>query len=78
MSISMHLDEYMARRGIVPDDTIVNSDPCAVFDGNVIEDPRLGEGRDDGGPAPATAAEAEAEASEKLERAEETVRDLLG
>lgn len=38
MSISMHLDEYMARRGIVPDDTVVNDDPCAVFDGNVERD----------------------------------------
>ena len=53
MSISMHLDEYMARRGIVPDDTIVNDDPCAVFDGSVIEDPRMDEARDNGEPAPA-------------------------
>lgn len=32
----MHIDEYMARRGITPDDTIVNDDPCAIFDGNVV------------------------------------------
>ena len=35
MSISMHIDEYMARRGITPDDTVVVDDPCAVFDGAV-------------------------------------------
>ncbi|WP_295627315.1 hypothetical protein [uncultured Corynebacterium sp.] len=35
MSISMHIDEYMARHGITPDDTVVVDDPCAVFDGSV-------------------------------------------
>lgn len=41
MSISMHIDEYMARRGIVPDDTVVVDDPCAEFDGATeTTDPR--------------------------------------
>lgn len=35
MSISMHLDEYMARRGITPDDTVIPEDSCQVFDGKV-------------------------------------------
>lgn len=62
MSISMYLDEYMARRGIVPDDTVVNDDPCAEFDGSV---------KGAGGAA-------RREAADKLEAAEDVVRDLLG
>ncbi|WP_297452421.1 hypothetical protein [uncultured Corynebacterium sp.] len=64
MSISMHLDEYMARRGIVPDDTVVNDDPCAIFDGNVERDGK---------------SQREVEESERrLEEAESAVLDALG
>ncbi|HHT32295.1 MAG TPA: hypothetical protein GX015_07085 [Corynebacterium sp.] len=96
MSISMHIDEYMARRGITPDDTVVVDDPCAVFDGAVEKAEGLegeisrvaglsgaaGEsGAGDAGLA-VTAEEADrdrrGDAEEKLARAAETVRDLLG
>ena len=64
MSISMHLDEYMARRGIVPDDTVVNDDPCAIFDGNVEHDGK---------------SQREVEESERrLKEAESAVLDALG
>ncbi len=57
----MHLDEYMARRGIRADDTVVVDNPCAVFDGNV-EKP--GEG-------------SSADAKRRLEDAEAALRGLL-
>ncbi|MFD5868118.1 hypothetical protein ACFWGD_05805 [Corynebacterium sp. NPDC060344] len=69
MSISMHIDEYMARRGITPDDTVVVDDPCAVFDGAVEKAEGLGDGGV-GGDA--------GEARAKLDEAAATVRDLLG
>lgn len=94
MSISMHIDEYMARRGITPDDTVVVDDPCAVFDGAVEK----AEGLDDeisrvvglvGGDAgwrdeglAVASEEADRDrrddADERLARAVDTVRDLLG
>lgn len=64
MSISMHLDEYMARRGIVPDDTVVNDDPCAIFDGKVE---RAGKSQQD-----------LEESERRLEEAESAILDLLG
>ncbi|MDO5030724.1 MAG: hypothetical protein Q4E11_09135 [Corynebacterium sp.] len=64
MSISMHLDEYMARRGIVPDDTVVSDDPCAVFDGNVV---RNGKSQQD-----------VEESERRLAEAESAILDALG
>ncbi|WP_448851365.1 hypothetical protein [Corynebacterium sp. 335C] len=49
MSISRHLDAWLAERGIRPDDAIVSEDPCAVFDGRVLDS----EGRETSAPAPA-------------------------
>lgn len=91
----MHIDEYMARRGITPDDTVVVDDPCAVFDGAVEKAEGLDDeisrvaglvGGGDGGPGDAglavTSAEADrdrrGDAEERLARAADTVRDLLG
>lgn len=59
VSISMHLDEYMARRGISPDDTVIPEDACQVFDGKVEKRP------------------GDAESKERLDVAEDLVRDLL-
>lgn len=60
----MHIDEYMARRGITPDDTVVVDDPCAIFDGNVVRDGK---------------SQREAEASERrLREAETAILDALG
>lgn len=64
MSISMHLDEYMARRGIVPDDTVVNDDPYAIFDGKVERDGKSQQGLE--------------ESERRLEEAESAILDLLG
>ena len=64
MSISMHLDEYMARRGIVPDDTVVNDDPCAIFDSKVERDGKSQQDLE--------------ESERRLEEAESTILDMLG
>ncbi|EEB62815.1 hypothetical protein [Corynebacterium amycolatum] len=64
MSISMHLDEYMARRGIVPDDTVVNDDPCAIFDGKVEHDGKSQQDLE--------------ESERRLEEAESAILDMLG
>lgn len=64
MSISMHLDEYMARRGIVPDDTVVNDDPCAIFDDKVERDGRSQQDLE--------------ESERRLEEAESAILDALG
>lgn len=63
VSISLYLDEYLARRGITPDDTVVADDPCAVFHGAVEEG-----GFIVGNPGVASA---------RLLGIAETVRDLL-
>lgn len=60
----MHLDEYMARRGIVPDDTVVNDDPCAIFDGKVECDGRSQQDLE--------------ESERRLEEAESAILDALG
>ena len=64
MSISMHLDEYMARRCIVPDDTVVNDDPCAIFDGKVERDGKSQQDLE--------------ESERRLEEAESAILDALG
>ena len=89
----MHIDEYMARRGITPDDTVVVDDPCAVFDGAVekadgLEDEiarRAGLVGDAGGVDAGLAVTAEeadrdrwGDTEARLDRAASTVRDLLG
>ncbi|MEJ5928664.1 hypothetical protein WG915_08555 [Corynebacterium sp. H128] len=35
MSISRHIDEYLAERGIVQSDAVVPESECQVFDGDV-------------------------------------------
>lgn len=95
MSISMRIDEYMARRGITPDDTVVVDDPCAVFDGAVEKAEGLDDeisrvaglvgGADAGWWDEGLAVASEVadrdrrdDADERLARAVDTVRDLLG
>lgn len=87
----MHIDEYLARRGITPDDTVVVDDPCAIFDGAV----EMSEGLDgavaaaggrDGADAAADGLDdavavdrhRRRDAEERLARAADTVRDILG
>ena len=49
MSISRHLDAWLAEHGVRPDDAVVSEDPCAIFDGRVLDS----EGREIHAPAPA-------------------------
>ncbi|MEJ6019153.1 hypothetical protein [Corynebacterium sp. H113] len=74
MSISMHIDEYMARRGITPDDTIVNDDPCAIFDGTVVSP----DDESVSGESLATEEHAVSKDSRsRIEEAEAVIRDIL-
>ena len=60
----MHLDEYMARRGIVPDDTVVDDYAGAIFDGKVERDGRSQQDLE--------------ESERRLEEAESAILDALG
>lgn len=76
----MHIDEYMARRGITSDDTIVNDDPCAIFDGTVVspDDESLSEDSVASDEPIVSGVPAVSEDTRlRIEKAEAVIRDIL-